>query len=210
MDILIVDDHRIFREGFERALRLNNNINKVYHAANGAEALILIEEYLPDLVFMDVQMKVMDGITATKTATKKHPNIRIIALSQFEDTYHAIKMFDSVAKGYLIKTSGIDEINKAMHLVNHGEIYYAQEILDTMNDRNQKRKRIILENLLSQREIQILNLICSGKSDKKIGEEIFLSARTVEWHRRKILNKTDTKTSPELINFAIENGMYFP
>jgi two-component system response regulator DegU len=210
MNILIVDDHKIFREGFERALRLNPNVKSIYHAENGVEALSVIEENKPDLVFMDIQMKVMDGITATKTASKKYPSIKIIALSQFEDTYHAIKMFDSGASGYLMKTSGINEINKAINLVSQGEIYYAPEIIETMAQRTKKRTKIILENILSKRELEILHLVCCGKSDKIIADELFLSARTVEWHRRKILGKTETRSSAELINFAIDNGIYFP
>jgi DNA-binding NarL/FixJ family response regulator len=210
MNILIVDDHKIFREGFERALRLNSDVKSIYHAENGVEALSVIEENKPDVVFMDIQMKVMDGITATKTASKKYPSIKIIALSQFEDTYHAIKMFDSGASGYLMKTSGINEINKTINLVSQGEIYYAPEIIETMAQRTKKRTKIILENILSKRELEILYLVCCGKSDKIIADELFLSARTVEWHRRKILGKTETRSSAELINFAIDNGMYFP
>jgi DNA-binding NarL/FixJ family response regulator len=210
MDILIVDDHRIFREGFERALRLNKNINQVYHASNGAEALLLIDQHLPDLVFMDVQMKVMDGITATKTATKKHPTIKVIALSQFEDYYHAHKMFEGGAKGYLIKTAGIDEINNALSLVMQGEVYLAPEIKESMEVHVKRKEIVAFENILSKRELEILNSICCGKSDKKIADEFFLSARTVEWHRRNILSKTETKSIGELINLAINIGYYFP
>lgn len=210
MDILIVDDHRIFREGFERALRLNDDVKSVYHAENGAEAILLIEKHEPDLVFMDIEMKVMNGMVATKEASKKFPKSKIIALTQFEDSYHAIKMFENGAKGYLIKTSGIDEINKAIHLVIQGNIYYAPEITDIITEHQRKRDKIILDNVLSKRELEILNLICSGKSDKKIAEEIYLSARTIEWHRRNILTKTECKSSAQLINFAIDNGLYLP
>jgi len=210
MNILIVDDHKIFREGFERALRLNENIKSVYHAENGIDALLILERYNLDLVFMDIQMKVMDGITATSNICKKHPQIKIIALSQFEDSYHAIKMFECGAKGYLIKTAGIDEINKALNLVMKNEIYYAPEIARLMAEYAMNNKTSPQASILSKREFQILNLICSGKTDKMIAEEVFISIRTVEWHRRNILDKTNTKSGTELINFAIKNGIYFP
>ena len=210
MDILIVDDHRIFREGFERALRLNQEVKSVYHAENGAVAIMLIEKHQPDLVFMDIEMKVMNGLIATKEASKKFPKSKIIALTQFEDSYHALKMFENGAKGYLIKTSGIDEINKAINLVIQGSIYYAPEITNIIAEHNKKKEKIISDNIFSKRELEILILICAGKSDKLIAKEIYLSARTIEWHRRNILSKTDCKSSTQLINFAIDNGLYFP
>jgi DNA-binding NarL/FixJ family response regulator len=210
MNVLIVDDHKLFREGFERALRLIDEIKDIYHASNGIEALELIAENLPDIVFMDIQMKIMDGCQTTNIAVHKHPDIKIIAFSQFEDSYHAKKMFDNGARGYLIKTSGIDEIKKALKKVHLGEIYCAPEIESEIKVLDKKSKIISSKNVLSDREIEILHLICIGKSDKKIAEDISISARTVEWHRGNILEKTGTKSIGELINYAINNGIYFP
>ncbi len=91
MNVLIVDDHKLFREGFERALRLIDEIESIYQASNGIEALELIAENLPDIIFMDIQMKIMDGFETAKIVLHKHPNIKIIAFSQYEDSYHAKK-----------------------------------------------------------------------------------------------------------------------
>jgi len=211
MNILIVDDHRIFREGFERMLRIDKKIINVFQAENGIEALIKIEIHQPDFVFMDIQMKEMNGIHATLKACKKFPHIKIIALTQCEDTYHVLKMFESGAKGFLIKTSaGIDEIQKAIKIVKSGKKYYAPEIIDAISVKALKKESWLNENILSEREREIMLLICGGKNDKKIADELFLSARTVEWHRKNILAKTKTKSIAELINMAINKGLYLP
>ena len=133
-----------------------------------------------------------------------------IERTTYPDNFFDVVIAVSVLEFVKDLNSGINEINKTINLVSQGEIYYAPEIIETMAQRTKKRTKIILENILSKRELEILYLVCCGKSDKIIADELFLSARTVEWHRRKILGKTETRSSAELINFAIDNGMYFP
>jgi DNA-binding NarL/FixJ family response regulator len=210
MDVLIVDDHKIFREGFERVLGSIEYVAKIYHAENGEEALLMIEEKVPDLVFMDVQMKVLDGTTATKLATKKYPNLKIIALSQFEDDNHIIKMYEAAAIGYLSKYTDFIEIKNAINIVREGKKYFAPHIIEKVITYTQKKQAFINEKILSARELQILLLICKGKSDKEIANLLFVSERTIEWHRINILSKTNNKSIAMLINYAIDNGLYFP
>jgi DNA-binding NarL/FixJ family response regulator len=211
MNILIVDDHRIFREGLERMLRINEEVKNVYQAENGIEALLKMELHQPDIVFMDIQMKEMNGMNATLEACKKFPAIKIIALSQCEDKYHVLKMFENGAKGFLIKTSaGIDEIHEAIKMVSAGEKYYAPEVIEVVNEQAEKKESWLNENLLSKREMEILISICEGKKAKKIADELFLSIRTVDWHRKNILSKTNTNSIAELINLAINQGLYLP
>lgn len=159
---------------------------------------------------MDIQMKIMDGMTTTKIVTHKFPKVKIIALSQFEDAFHAINMFENGAKGYIIKTSGIDEINKAIETVINDNIYYSAEIKNIMDNYFLKGNTQAQDFTFSKRELELLKLICSGKSDIKIAIELSISSRTVEWHRRNIFIKTQTKGVAELMHYAIGKGLYFP
>jgi DNA-binding NarL/FixJ family response regulator len=211
MNILIVDDHRIFREGLERMLRIDLNVVHVFHAENGLEALSKIEMYRPDIVFMDIQMKEMNGIDATFEACLKFPSIKIIALTQCEDIFHVLKMVNSGAMGFLIKTStSIDEIQEAIKTVTIGKKYYAPELVKLMLEQEEQKKNWLSQNLLSQREKEIMMLVCKGKNDKKIADELSLSTRTVEWHRKNIFHKTNTQNVAELINMAVSKGLYLP
>jgi DNA-binding NarL/FixJ family response regulator len=210
MDVLIVDDHRIFREGFERVLDVIERIQKIKLAENGEEALLMIGQKVPDLVFMDVQMKVLDGIATTKLAIKSHPDLKIIGLSQYDDDTHVIKMYEAGASGYINKHSGIQEIKIAVDVVMDGDKYFDPQIVEKLATYAQKKQAIKKDKILSDRELQILELICKGKSDKEIASTLFVAVRTIEWHRTNILSKTGNKNIAMLINYSIENGLYFP
>jgi DNA-binding NarL/FixJ family response regulator len=210
MDVLIVDDHRIFRQGFERVLDVIERIQKIRLAENGEEALLMIEEKVPDLVFMDVQMKVLDGIETTKLAIKNHPELKIIGLSQYVDDTHVIKMYEAGASGYINKYSGIQEIKIAVDVVMDGDKYFDPHIVEKLATYAQKKQAFKKDKILSDRELQILELICKGKSDKEIASILFVAVRTIEWHRANILSKTNNKSIAMLINYAINNGLYFP
>lgn len=210
MDVLIVDDHRIFRQGFERVLDVIKRIQKIRLAENGEEALLMIEEKVPDLVFMDVQMKVLDGIETTKLVIKNHPDLKIIGLSQYDDDNHVIKMYEAGASGYVNKYSGIQEIKIAVDVVMDGEKYFDPHIVEKIASNAQKKQAFKNDKILSDRELQILELICKGKSDKEIASILFVAVRTIEWHRVNILSKTNNKSIAMLINYAINNGLYFP
>lgn len=210
MDVLIVDDHRIFREGFERVLDVIERIQKIRQAENGEEALLMIEEKVPDLVFMDEQMKVLDGIETTKLAIKNHPDLKIIGLSQYDEDSHVIKMYEAGASGYVNKYSGFQEIKIAVDVVMNGEKYFDSHIVEKIASNVQKKQAFKKDKILSDRELQIMELICKGKSDKEIASALYVAVRTIEWHRTNILSKTNNKSIAMLINYAINNGLYFP
>jgi DNA-binding NarL/FixJ family response regulator len=170
----------------------------------------MIEEKVPDLVFMDVQMKVLDGIETTKLAIKNHPDLKIIGLSQYDDDSHVIKMYEAGASGYINKYSGIQEIKIAVDVVMDGEKYFDPHIVEKIATYAQKKQAFKNDKILSDRELQILELICKGKSDKEIASILFVAVRTIEWHRGNLLSKTNNKSIAMLINYAINNGLYFP
>jgi DNA-binding NarL/FixJ family response regulator len=206
----IVDDHSLFRNGLKLLLSGNATFEVVKEWANGSEFLEETESINPDVVLMDIEMPKMNGIEATRLATERNPKIKIIALSMFCEEEYYFKMIDAGAKGFLLKNSNLDEVVNAVNLVMQGGTYFSQELLykvvkNIREVRKTEQKQIELN--LSQREIEILELICKGLSNQEIADDLFISKRTVDKHRSNILEKTETKNTASLVMFAIENKL---
>ena len=207
--ILIVDDHKLFREGLKLLLSNLDYISEVYEAENGQVFLDLIQNgIVPDLVLMDIEMPELDGILATQAVMVTHPEIKIIALSMYGEDAYYYKMIDAGAKGFLLKNSEFDQVKEAIDTVLDGSNYFSEELLYSIIKKfktNQKEWSNGEE--LSEREQEILYLICKGYSNQEIAEELFISKRTVDNHRANILFKTNTKNTASLVVYAIKNKL---
>jgi len=206
-NIIIVDDHLIFRQGLKSIITLENIANVIGEASNGLELMDLLEDLKPDLVLMDIDMPHMNGLEATEKAIELMPELKIIAFSMFSDEEYYYKMIDRGVKGFILKTSGINELENAIHNVMSGDSYFSNELLRKIINnfgRPNTIKQTALDNL-TDREIEVLQQICLGLSTEEIAEKLFISPKTVKSHKSNLLEKTVCKNTPSLILFAIKN-----
>jgi DNA-binding NarL/FixJ family response regulator len=204
--IVIADDHRVFIEGLKVLLN-GTGIEVVGDAENGLQLLEQIEAHRPDVVLTDIQMPVMDGITAAIEIQKKFSFTRVIALTMLLESAYIKKMLGAGAYGYLNKTINKDELVTAIKKVASGEKYFSEDVSrQLMNNYTEKPKNNLLDSL-TKREKEILVLIAKGLTDKEIAESVFLSPLTVITHRKNILSKLGLKNKVELARFAIDNRL---
>lgn len=206
--IMLVDDHTLFRNGLRILLNNLNEYEISGEAANGKEFLDLLEKGLPDLVLLDIDMPVMNGIDAARKALGKHPDLKIITLSMYGEEDYYYKMVDAGVKGFLLKNSDINEVKTALQTVLEGGSYFSSELLQTLvNSLRSSTQRDEKQNVLSERETEILILICQGLSNQEIADELFISKRTVDKHRANILEKSESKNTAQLVMYAIKNQL---
>lgn len=208
-DIIIVDDHLIFRQGLKTLIKIEDFATVIGEASNGKEFIELLTHLHPDLVLMDIDMPHMNGIEATREALALKPDLKIIAFTMFGDEEYYTKMIDLGVKGYILKSSGIHEIEKAIKTVMEGECYYSNEILrkiiSTFGRKNDYKSN---ENIsLTHREKEILQQICMGLNNEQIAHKLFISPKTIKSHRSNLFEKTGCKNTPSLILLAIKNKM---
>ncbi|MBN2213419.1 MAG: response regulator transcription factor [Bacteroidales bacterium] len=201
--IIIVDDHQLFRNGLRFILNELKNVEVVGEASNGQEFLDLLEYVIPDLVLMDINMPVMNGVDASKIALEKQPELNILVLSMYGETEYYNTMIDIGVKGFILKDIDNKELEDAINKVISGGTYFSQELL-----LNLIKNKTFDENIvLTKREKEVLELICKGYSNQQISEQLFISQRTVERHRSSLLLKTDSKNSISLVIFAIKHKL---
>jgi len=201
--IAVVDDHTLFREGLVSLLtKGSQRFQVIWQASSGVEFLEKLEEDFPEVVLMDISMPVMDGIEATTRAVSLYSGIRIIALSMYGEQEYYLKMIQAGAKGFLRKDSDIEEVAQTILKVSQGENCFSQEMLYSLVT----QPPVMRDEILSEREIQILGLICHGLSAAEIAKQLFLSKRTVEKHRANILDKTRCRNTANLVAWAMKNN----
>ncbi|MEP7238746.1 MAG: response regulator transcription factor [Ferruginibacter sp.] len=210
--IIIADDHEFFRNGFIAALQYEASIKFVAEASNGKELLNLVQQYDPDIVFMDIKMPLLSGLEATKLITAQYPQCAVIALSSYDEHYLVEDMLAAGAIGYLLKNAGKAQVMEAIQAAMEKQKYFCHTIRRIMDRHNTvyplesgKRKKKIS---LSPRQTEVLILICEQRSSAEIAEELKLSKRTVEGFRRKLFAKTNAQNEAGLAIYAINNGIY--
>ena len=201
--IILADDHEIFRDGFTNLIDMQPGIELVAEAADGEQLIRVTQKFLPDVVLTDIKMPVMDGIEATRDIAKKFPHIGIIALSMFNDDDLLFDMMEAGAKGYLLKNAQKEEVISAINSVNKNAQYFCNDTQLKLAKLNFKNRRN--NHDLNEREIEIMKLICREFSNKEIGEIISLSSRTIEGHRERILQKTQSRNTVGIVRFAYKH-----
>lgn len=220
--ILLVDDHALFRNGLKLLLNSHPKFRVWGEAGTGTEMLRLLDEAdtLPDVVLLDISMPEMNGIDAAGAALARYPDLRIITLSMYGEEDYYFKMVSQGVKGFLLKNSDITEVYAALEAVLEGGSYFSQELLfnlvsnlrssstaaegDTDSDEETGETD---ESVLSEREKEILLLICKGMTNNEIADTLYISKRTVDKHRANILEKTNCKNTANLVVYAIKNGL---
>ncbi|MCR9012222.1 response regulator transcription factor [Gabonibacter chumensis] len=208
--IYLVDDHKLFREGLKLLLSNQDFVHHIYEASNGREFIENLSFVDCDVVLMDIEMPEMNGIEATIQAMKMKPELKIIVLSMYGDEQYYYKMIDAGAKGFMLKNSGIDKVVTAIQKVSEGESFFSEEllvnILNNMRD-NKADNHDVVDNDISERELEILCQVCRGLSNQEIADKLFISKRTVDKHRANLLSKTGCRNTAALVMYAIKNKL---
>jgi len=208
--VVLVDDHHIMREGLKALLEGRSDISVVGEAGNGRDALSLIRKTGADVVVMDVSMPDMNGIEATRQIKEEFSDIRVIALSMHSDKLFVEGMLKAGVGGYLLKDCLLEDLANAIYTVVKGEIYLSPKIAATVVKtylHQLATNNECEQAFLTPREREILQLIAEGRDTKQIASRLHVSTKTVETHRRKIMEKLDLHSIAELTKYAIREGL---
>jgi DNA-binding NarL/FixJ family response regulator len=209
--ILLVDDHDIIIDGLIAMLQDNTDYQIIGKANDGNEAIQNTETLNPDIIIMDISMPNLSGIDATKIIKSKYHNIKIIVLTQHDKSEYVLEILKAGADGYLLKNSKKDELLEALKTVEKDQKYLGHKISDLMinnylsNQNTESEKETLVQ--LTKREIEIIRLISSDLSNQEIADELNISLRTVETHRRNLMQKLNVKTVVALVHYAIKNNI---
>ena len=208
--ILIADDHQLVIDGIKLMLDETEGLDCVATASNGKEALDILAEQPVDVMLLDMNMPVMDGLECCKRVTAEFPDVKILALSMVKEASLIKKMLESGAAGFLFKNAGKDEVIDAIHKAHQGEQVYSEEVLRVIMGSFGQKKSTPSPGMLprvSRREKQVLNLIVYEKTTQEIADELCISPGTVETHRRNLLHKLDVRNTAGLVRVALEHGL---
>lgn len=204
--IILVDDHKLLRDGLRNIIEQRSNMHIIGEASDGREAIKICSKLSPNVLVIDVAMPGLNGIEAATQIHKKHPDIKIIGLSMHSGKQFIQGMFKAGAFGYLLKDGDSDELITAITTVMKNKKYLSKDINQEFLSLLRKGENLV-KAPLSSREKEVLQLIAEGKSSKEIGEILFLSPKTVDVHRNNIMKKIDLYTIPELTKYAIQKGL---
>lgn len=210
--VLIADDHKIIRVGLRGILEREADIEVIGEAEDGNQVLDILTGTITEVVLMDIDMGRSNGIDTTKMVKASYPDVHILALTMHEEQDHIIRMLEAGASGYLLKNAGREELLAAIHAVVKGDSYFSNTVSATLLKAltNLKGKPAIKSGNgtpLSDREIEVLRLIAQENSNGEIAEKLFISIRTVDTHRRNILEKLQVKNTAGLVKYAIEKAL---
>ncbi|TYP98699.1 LuxR family two component transcriptional regulator [Tenacibaculum adriaticum] len=208
----MAEDHQMLIDGIKSFFEYDDEINIIGTVNNGEELVKLVSLKQPKLVITDIRMPKMDGIEATKIIKQKHPEIKVLAMTMFDQPNAIKQMLDAGATGYILKNSGVKMLSKAIISVANGETFFdpnvAFNFMNSYVDENVtvgKSEKVVLSN----REKEILQLIAKGKTSKQISEELFIAKTTVDTHRKNMIRKLNLNGVNELMKYAIDKKYNF-
>ncbi len=211
-NILIADDHTMFVDGMESILKGESDLLVVGRSYDGPSVI----EFLPgnnvDIVLLDVNLPGMNGIEVCKEITNHYPDVKVLAISMFNEESFVSEILNNGAKGYILKNTGREELLKAIRTVAKGESYFSNEVTETimkglMNQRKASSKSSLFFPKLSRREKEVLKLIAQEFTTQEIADSLFISLKTVESHRSSLLSKLNARNSVGLVRIALENSL---
>lgn len=209
--VVITDDHVLFRAGVKTALSVHKDIKMIGEADNGMQLLTILKHIQPDVILLDIQMPVMDGITTLPEIKKLYPHIKVIMLTMHNDHSMISKLMELGANSYLTKNSDSEIIHEAVKTVHEQEYYFNQltnkALIDGLRVKRQAEASLPVDAKLTDKEISILRMICEEKSTKEIADLVELSPRTVEAIRDKLKVKTGAKSLAGLVMYAVKSGI---
>jgi DNA-binding NarL/FixJ family response regulator len=210
INLLLVDDHELIRKGLTLMLQTQKKIElNIFQANNGKEALKIVNMQSIDLLILDVNMPVMDGITTLKKMKELNIHIPALMLSMHKEEDLIRDAINHGAAGYILKNSSLDEITKAILSTTKRDRYYSNEVSEILMNNGKELVPTLIQNEfnLTLREIQIISMLVKEMTSKEIGDYLFISKRTVDGHRNKIMEKIGVKSAVGLIKFAVKYGI---
>ena len=214
INIILADDETLFRSGIKFILERVPHINVVFEASNGKELIDYLNEVtqLPDIILMDLKMPTLNGVEATKWINGRYPDLKIIALSSYNTKSFIINMINEGASSYIVKNSTPKEMIETINKVHTKGFHYNKFIYSIINEERDKKnnpniKSILDANFLTNREQEVLELICLEYSTPEIAESLGISNRTVDVHRNNLMDKTKSRNVAGLVVFAIQNNL---
>lgn len=206
--MMIVDDHQMFIDGVKSLLRKEESLEIIAEANSGHEALQKLEQNEVDFVITDINMPGMSGTELAAKIKQQYPEIKVLVLSMFNEIEIINEILRSEAEGYILKNTGKEELLEAINHIRDDGTFYSNDVVKLMMaSTKQTQQRTENQQLLTNREMEILKLVCEEYSTANIAETLFISPRTVETHRKNIMHKTGCKTLVGLIKFAIANQL---
>jgi two-component system response regulator NreC len=212
--ILLVDDHAVVRAGLRMLLAADAELQIVGEAENGAQALRLTGDLVPDVVLMDISMPDMNGIEATRRIKADHPNVAVLALTMHEDDQYFFEMLGAGASGYVPKRAAPNDLLSAIHAVQGGGVFLFPSVARSLvQDYLQRSAHAGPEragrsfDALTDREREVLILIAQGRSNQEIADQLVISVKTVNRHRENIMAKLNLHSRVELVRYALEKGL---
>ncbi len=205
--VLIVDDHTLVRAGIRSLLALIEDIEVVGEASDGKEALVKVRQLRPDVVLMDLAMPVMGGLEATRRLRKEFPGIKVLALTQYDDSEYVIPIIEAGARGFITKMSAFTELAAAIQAAYRGESYLSSTAATAIVEEYQQKIPVEGEKdpyqQLRDREREVFKLVAEGHTTREIAEILVVSPKTVEWYKSSLMNKLNLHSRTDLIKFAI-------
>lgn len=210
--VVLADDLPIFRNGMYLLLEKQKELEIVAEAGNGEELLECVQQQRPDVVITDIEMPVMNGIEATKAIKKEFPDTGVIALTMYGDDYLIEDMLEAGADGYLLKNTTLEELLMAVKTVKDGHPYFCNSTSLRLSKMIAKNKRLQHQKKadFSEKELEIIKLICEQYVSKEIADKTSLTHRTVEKYRDHIMQKTESRNVVGIVIYAIKHGIYVP
>ena len=219
ISVVLVDDHEVIRTGLKTFLETQDDIDVIGEASNGIDAVTIALELDPDVVVMDISMPDIDGMEATRRLKNKCPSCHVLALTVHKDKQYLFEMLRAGATGYITKQAAADELVAAIRAVSLGNVYLQPTLARFLLDDYQRLESKIVPDeskptrdntsldVLSKRELQVLELVAEGMTSPQIGEVLDISPKTVSRHRERIMNKLNLHSSAALVKFAIRTGL---
>ncbi len=211
--VVLADDEELFRVGMSHILSKDDEIEIIFQASNGKELIeyLTSSKELPDIIIMDIKMPELNGVEATKSIHQEYPEISIIALTTYNTKPFIRNMIDVGASAYLVKNSPTQKVLHTIKQVYYNGFYYDSFVMEAVkslkNSERSESRTFFDDDFITQREKEVLELICRQKTSQEIADQLFISKRTVEVHRKNLLEKTGVKNLAGLVVFAIKNNL---
>jgi DNA-binding NarL/FixJ family response regulator len=209
ISVVIADDHPLFRKGLRQSIEEDPSLKILGEASDGAAALRLIEEHMPDVAVLDIDMPEMRGLQVAKMVTEKKLFVAMIILTIYNEEDMFNEAMDAGVRGYVMKETAVIDLLEAIKAVAMGQYYFSPAIAGHLMGRSQRAKHLLTEKpslaRLTPAERRILKLIALNKTSKEIADDLIISYRTVETHRTNIATKLNIHGSHSLLRFALEN-----
>lgn len=212
INILLVDDHTLIREGLKLILKKNKQFKIIGEASNGVEALEFLEKNAAKthVMLLDITMPELDGFEVAKVVKKKYPNLKVLALTMHNEESYITKMIDVGVHGYVLKDSNLDDLSSAIKTILDDKPYYSSDVsavmINSLMNKDKQKDNNAIDNL-TEREKEIIHLISDGYKSSEIADKLELSTRTIEVHRRNLMKKLEVKNTAELVSYVLKSKL---